>query len=104
MNQYIMVVTTTDSHSLAKELASILLSQKVAACVQIEKIESMYHWEGNVCCDEEFKVSIKTKASHYEAVEALIQNNHTYDTPQIVLFEIAGGSKEYLKWVEELTP
>jgi len=103
MNHSVVILTTVDSYSFAKELASLLLEQKLAACIQIEKIESIYRWEGNICCDDEYKISIKTKASHYDAVERLIKKNHPYDTPEIIVQEIKGGSKEYLDYIDEVT-
>jgi len=44
---------------------------------------------------------IKTTAAHYVEIERFIKTLHTYQNPEIVRIEVAGGSREYLDWIDE---
>ena len=42
--EYLQVQTTTDSRPEAMELARVAVEARLAACAQVEKIESVYTW------------------------------------------------------------
>ena len=46
---------------------------------------------------------MKTKKSLYDEVEKSILEMHSYETPQIVCYDIINGYNDYLKWIEEET-
>ncbi len=98
---YIIVTTTTSTKDEAKQLASILLEKQLAACIQINPIESIYRWKGEIECEEEFRLTVKSKVAHYKEIEKSIKENHSYELPQIVMKLIDKGSDEYLKWIDE---
>ncbi len=97
---YAMVFTTIDSEEQAQELARSMVEARLAACVQIEAVRSVYNWQGEVRSDPEWRLTIKTRTAKYAELERHIQARHTYKTPEIVRLEIAGGSSEYLKWMD----
>jgi periplasmic divalent cation tolerance protein len=96
-----MVFTTTDSAEHASSLARGIVEARLAACVHIEAIRSIYRWQGAVHDEPEWRLAIKTRASRYVELEQHIKTHHSYRTPEIVRIEIAGGSKEYLAWIDE---
>jgi periplasmic divalent cation tolerance protein len=96
-----MVLTTVGSEEQAGTLARSLVDAKLAACVHIQPIRSVYSWKGEVFDEPEWRLAIKTTADRYEAVELHIKERHSYETPEIVRVAIDGGSAEYLKWIEE---
>jgi len=100
---YIIIQTTTGNKKEAKKLAQLLITKKLAACIQISKINSFYTWENKLCMDKERLLSIKTKQEHYEKIENLIKENHSYDTPEIISYELTNLSKEYAFFLEENT-
>ena len=100
---YAMVFTTTDSEESARGLARGIVEAGLAACVQIEAIRSVYRWQGAVHDEPEWRLAIKTRADKYAELEQHIRAHHTYATPEIVCVEIAGGSQEYLAWIDECT-
>ncbi|MFH2092536.1 MAG: divalent-cation tolerance protein CutA [Pseudomonadota bacterium] len=100
---YAIVFTACPTDQEARVLASALIAQKLAACVQLSKIESFYTWKGDVCIDPEIRLTIKTKAELYPCLEAFIKEHHTYEVPQIIMVPIKDGSKTYLDWIEENT-
>lgn len=100
----ILITTTTATKEEAQRIAEALISGSLAACVQISgPISSLYTWKGKREESQEFRLSIKTKASLYPQVEAKIGELHSYEVPEIVACPIERGLKEYLQWIAEET-
>ncbi|MGF1833225.1 divalent-cation tolerance protein CutA [Photobacterium sanguinicancri] len=99
--QYCVVMTTFSDEKVGKRIIDALIEQRLAACIQVQAIESYYHWKGEVNCDAEKQMMIKTKASLYDAVEAEIVKLHDYETPEIIQLPIQHGLKGYLDWINE---
>jgi len=98
-NKYCIIITTFNDKKRAKKLIKKLLTEKLAACIQINEIESFYEWENKKCNEKEFSLSIKTASHLYKEVEMCILKNSPYKVPEIVMVPIKKGHKEYLKWV-----
>jgi periplasmic divalent cation tolerance protein len=99
--EYEMILTTVASEDEARALARSLVEARLAACVQIQPIQSVYRWKGEVLEEPEWRLVVKTVAKRYVEVERHIREQHSYETPQIIRVRIEGGSADYLKWVEE---
>lgn len=100
MNDYVQVMTTTDSRDHADALSRELVGARVAACVQVVgPIRSTYRWQGSVEQAEEWLLLAKTTGSHLDAVVAAIGAHHHYDVPEITATPIVGGSPAYLEWI-----
>lgn len=96
-----IVKTTCKTKKEAKNISKVLLDNKLAACIQIEKIDSLYIWEDKLCEDKEYLLNIKTKKELFQIVKEKIIKNHSYKVPQIIEIEISGISEDYLKYIEE---
>lgn len=96
----VIITTTTATREEAEKIGMALLQNQIAACVQYEAIRSHYVWQGEVCCDEEIRVVIKSSRCHYKAVEKLILANHSYDCPQIQMQPVSRGLSAYLRWMK----
>lgn len=94
------VITTIDDPELAAAISRELVERRLAACVQISSIRSVYRWDGDVQEDPELRLLIKTTRSSYPAVEALLKERHSYDLPAVVALDVAVASDEYADWVE----
>lgn len=103
MTQYCVVTTTTDSQAHARALAALILERKLAACVQIQAIESHYVWQGQQERADEWSLQIKTRRSLYAALESLIRAHHPYQVPQILCLPVQAGWPDYLRWVDDQT-
>ena len=105
-NEAIVVITTAGKAEEAQELARRLIEARLAACVQIEEIRSLYRWEGRIEEAGEFRLQIKTLRSRYGAVEKLLRRHHPYETPEIIALPIVALSEDYRAWLERetLTP
>ena len=100
-NEYCVVLTTFSDESTGEKIINSLIEKHLAACVQVQDIKSYYHWKGEVNCDLEKLVLIKTKKSLYEFVERDIISNHDYEIPEIVELPITAGLTGYLQWINE---
>ena len=99
--EYSMVTTTCADKESAKRLADVLIKARLAACVQLLPIESIYTWKGEVCNENETLLLMKTKTALYDKLAGVIRENHSYEVPQIVKYPIIGGLHEYLQWIDD---
>lgn len=103
-NNYIMVLSTCNSSQVASSLAEELVNNKLAACVNIvDKVESVYQWQGKITRDKEFLLIIKTQKLLFSQVEQTIQKVHDYELPEIIAVPIEAGEKNYLNWIQSST-
>ena len=102
MQCHSIYITTKDEEE-AKRIGKTLVEEKLAACVNIYPVESIYRWEGNIEEDIEAAMLVKTKAGLVEKVISRVRELHSYEVPCIVSLPIEKGNPEYLKWIEEST-
>lgn len=103
-NEHILVLCTCPSLSEAEAVATALIEERLAACVnRLPGIKSLYRWEGRVTHDDEILLLIKTSADLFDRLEKTIKTLHPYETPEIIAVPIVAGSAEYLRWIEEST-
>jgi len=104
MDDYIIVLTTCNSSEMASSIADSLVSQKLAACVNVIKgVESVYQWQGKIERDNEILLIVKTRQSLFSQVEQVIQELHDYELPEIIAVSIETGEKNYLNWIQSAT-
>jgi|SRR5580698_1922617 periplasmic divalent cation tolerance protein len=98
-----VVLVTCGSIKEGRRIARGVVGKRLAACVNIgtAKVESVYWWKGKVETAKEFLLVMKTTVARVGALEKEVKRLHGYDVPEFVVIEVAGGSKEYLRWVEE---
>lgn len=99
----LLVVTTVATRDDAFALARDLVEQRLAACAQIEPIESIYRWNGTVQHDSEVRVLFKTAATRYAEVEAAIRRRHPYALPAIHAIATSAADAAYAAWVDQET-
>lgn len=99
----IAVVTTVGSKKEARRLALVMVESHLAACAQIEKIESVYAWKGRIEHGNEYRVLFKTTEEHYAAIESAIRDLHSYELPAIHALPFEHISAPYRAWIEENT-
>lgn len=98
-DSYCVILTTTGNLQEAENMARMLVSRKLAACVQITGVSSTYMWEGELRKEPEHLLLIKARADSYDAVQAAIRESHSYEVPEIVQLPIQRGLPAYLDWI-----
>lgn len=99
-DKFIIIKTTYPNKNSAIKLSKILLKEKLAACIELKKIESLYSWQGKIENDAEISVAIKTVSKNFDKIAKIIKENHSYKLPQIIAIPLISGTKEYLSWIE----
>ena len=101
--RFAIVTTTLGNAAEAKAMARWLLEARLAACVQITPIESVYRWEGAIEEAAEVLLSCKIATADFPAVRDAISSRHGYDLPEVVMTPIDAGSAAYLDWLARET-
>ena len=100
----ILVLTHLPDHAAAMELARALVTERLAACVNVgAPVQSMYHWQGQIETAQEVPVAIKTRSALYSRVEAAILASHPYELPDIVAVPLSDGLRPYFAWLDAET-
>ena len=101
MHRYIQVTTTTETRQDAQRLATALVEQRLAACVQVVgPVTSTYWWEGEVQVADEWQCLVKSTAARFPQVCDAILDLHPYEVPEVIAVPIVDGSEAYLAWLE----
>ncbi len=104
MSDYVSVYMTASSDEEADRIASALVEERLAACVNIlGDIRSVYRWDGAVRRDAEVALIAKTRAALFDALAARVRTLHSYDVPCIVSWPIEAGNPAYLSWIHDET-
>ena len=101
--EYISVSTTLTDKDSAKEMAKILVRERLVACANIFKIESIYWWKEKIEEGEEYELVFKTKRCLYPELKKRIEELHPYEVPSILSYPIEQGLKNYLDWIDQET-
>jgi len=101
--QYYSIYITAKDEDEARKIGRTLVEEKLAACVNIHPIKSIYRWEENIEEEGEVVMFVKTKEKLADEVIERVKELHSYEVPCIVSLPIAKGNPDYLKWIGEAT-
>lgn len=98
-----IVLVTCGSRVEARKIAHGVVGAKLAACVNIvgAPVESVYRWKGKVEKAKEFLLILKTTARNLGKLEKEVTRLHSYEVPEFLVVDVAGGSKRYLSWLHD---
>ena len=101
--KYCSVYITAGDEKEAGRIGRALVEEKLAACVNILPVKSIYRWEEDVEEEAEAVMFVKTQQELTDKVIDRVKALHSYDVPCIVSFTIEKGDSEYLDWIGEST-
>lgn len=98
--QAVVILCTAPDEATAQDLAALVLSEKLAACVTLlPGATSLYYWEGKMEQEYEVQMLLKSDIDHQEALIACLKAHHPYQTPELLVLPVTHGDSEYLSWL-----
>jgi len=95
-----LVLTTAPDMVVAESLASRIVEERLAACVNlVPGVTSIFRWQDSIERDSEVLLLVKTTAEAVAALRDRIVALHPYDVPEVVALSASGGHAPYLEWV-----
>ena len=98
--EILVIITTESSKTNALRLAKSLLENKLAACVSIKQIFSIYEWDDNIEETKEFEITIKSKPELKDDLIDYLDKISTYDVPQII-YKKYHAEMKYYDWLNK---
>lgn len=100
----LFVYMTARDREEARRIGKALVTEKLAACVNIcNGMNSLYFWEGKLCDEQEAVLIAKTTEPLLEKLTARVKELHSYKVPCIVALPIVGGNTDFLAWIGKET-
>ena len=96
----LIIITTESSKTNALRVAKLLIENKLAACVSIKQIFSIYEWGDHIEETQEFEITIKSKPEFKDDLIVYLNKISTYDVPQII-YKKYHAEKNYYEWLNE---
>jgi len=100
MGTYVQVSTTVDVEADAEKIACSLVEKRLAGCVQIFPITSIYRWQGKIETAREWRLCIKTREELREDIDEVIAALSSYQVPEVIVTPILAGSEAYMAWLD----
>jgi periplasmic divalent cation tolerance protein len=98
--EFIIIYCTVPNRNEGKEIAKALVEHSLVACVNIiDKVESIFSWDGEMNEEKEAMLVIKTKRDLFDKVNRVIQKLHSYTVPEVIAIPIIDADETYLKWI-----
>ena len=94
------MITTESNNANALRLAKLLIQNKLAACVSIKQIFSIYMWDDDIEETKEFEITIKSKLEFKNRLIDFVNKNSTYDVPQII-YKKYHVEMKYYDWINK---
>ncbi|MEX6507364.1 divalent-cation tolerance protein CutA [Jiella sp. M17.18] len=103
MTDIVEIHVTCPTLDVARQLARALLDARLAACCNIasQPVDSRYLWKGAVERQDEWPLTIKTRADFFDACAARIREIHPYETPAIFGFKADFVDAATAAWIAE---
>jgi periplasmic divalent cation tolerance protein len=102
MTDFRVCLVTAPNQAEAKNLARLLLEQRLAACVNlVETVTSIYWWQGEIQEDTEVLMIIKTQVDLVEPLIDAVRGAHSYQVCEVISLPIEAGNPAYLNWLRE---
>ena len=99
----VIIVSTFPSKQSVTSIANKLVKKRLAACVNITKISSVYTWKGKVENQNEYLALFKTTKKTQSALKKELKKLHPYDVAEIEEINVKSINQPYMKWLVDST-
>ena len=99
----VIIVSTFPSKQSVMGIANELVKKKLAACVNMTKISSVYTWKGKMQNQNEYLAFFKTTKKNQSALKNELKELHPYDVPEIAEINVESINQPYMKWIVDST-
>ena len=99
--EILVIIATESSKKNALRMAKLLIKEKLAACVSIKQIFSVYEWDGDIQESKEFEITIKSKPEFKDDLIDFLHKISTYDIPQII-YKKYNAEIKYYDWLNKI--
>ena len=96
--EILFMITTESDKKNALRVAKLLIQKKLAACVSIKQIISIYEWDDDIKETKEFEITIKSKPEFKDDLIHFLHKISSYDVPQIIYKNYESEIK-YFDWL-----
>ena len=96
----LVMITTESNKKNAFRMAKLLIQNKLAVCVSIKQIFSIYEWDDDIEETKEFELTIKSKPEFKDYLVNFVHEISTYDVPQIIYKKFNSDIK-YYEWLNK---
>ncbi len=98
--EILVIITTESCKTNAVRMAKLLIKEKLAACVSIKQILSVYEWDDDIQETKEFEITIKSNLESKDSLIDFVNKNSTYDVPQII-YKKYHAEMKYYDWLNK---
>ena len=98
--EILVIIATESSKTNAVRMAKLLIKEKLAACVSIKQIFSVYEWDDDIQETKEFEITIKSKLEFKNDLIDFLHKISTYDVPQII-YKRYHAEIKYYDWLNK---
>ena len=99
----VLIISTYPNKKSILKISNELVKNKIVACVNISKIDSVYSWNGKIQNSSEYIAIFKTITKNKIKLKKKITETHPYDVPEIAEIDVTSINKSYLNWLIEST-
>ena len=78
MNKLLLLMTTVPNQLLAEQISNELIERKLAACISIKEIKSIYRWQGNIEENKEFELTIKSIPENLNELTLILKDKSKF--------------------------
>ena len=95
----VIIVSTFPSKQSVTSIANKLVKRRLAACVNITAISSIYTWKGKIENQNEYLALFKTTKKNQSVLKKELKKLHPYDVPEIAEINVESINQPYMKWL-----
>ena len=99
----VIIVSTFPSKRSVTSITNQIVKKKLAACVNITKISSVYTWKGKIENQDEYLALFKTTKKNQSTLKKELEKLHPYDVPEIAEINVESINQPYMKWLVDST-